>query len=134
MENFSLTFYTSTLLFFLIFAFLGWLSYFVYRRTNPPAPNWLKTILTVLRFLALTLVLFMLFEPILKVSWQRKEKPIVAVMLDNSASMTLENNGETRARKAISLLNSEIFQDGIRDVNFDYYKFSHKLDLLNVEE
>ncbi|MBL7092771.1 hypothetical protein ISS22_02240 [candidate division KSB1 bacterium] len=134
MENFSLSLYGSTLLFFLIFIFLGWLSYFVYKRTNPPAPTWLKTILTVLRFLSLAIILFILFEPILKLSWQRKEKPIVAVLLDNSASMTLENNGESRAQKAISVLGSEIFQNGVKDVNFDYYQFSYKLDPFKIDE
>jgi len=134
MENFNLTFYGSTLLFILVFIFLGWLSYFVYRHTNPPAPTWLKTILTVFRFLALAIILFILFEPILKLSWQQKEKPIVAVLLDNSASMTLENNGESRAQKAISVLSSELFQNGINDANLDYYQFSYKLDPLVIEE
>jgi hypothetical protein len=134
MENFSLTFYGSSLLFVLIFIFLGWLSYFVYRHTNPPAPTWLKTILTIFRFLALATVLFILFEPILKLSWQQKEKPIVAILLDNSASMTLKNNGESRAQKAISVLNSELIQNGVKDVNFNYHQFSYKLDPLLIEE
>jgi hypothetical protein len=134
MENFSLTFYGSSLLFVLIFIFLGWLSYFIYRHTNPPAPTWLKTILTIFRFLALATILFILFEPILKLSWQQKEKPIVAVLLDNSASMTLKNNGESRAQKAISVLNSELFQNGVKDVNFNYHQFSYKLDPLLIEE
>jgi len=114
--------------------FLAWLSYFVYRRTNPPAPTWLKTILTVLRFFSLAFILFILFEPLLKLSWQRKEKPIVAVLLDNSASMTLEDNGETRAQKAVSILGAEMFQNGSNDLNFEYYQFSHKLDPFLIDE
>ena len=130
----SLIFHGSMLLFFLMIIFLAWLSYFVYRRTNPPAPTWLKTILTVLRFFSLAFILFILFEPLLKLSWQRKEKPIVAVLLDNSASMTLEDNGETRAQKAVSILGAEMFQNGSNDLNFEYYQFSHKLDPFLIDE
>jgi len=127
MEKFSLTFYSSTLLFFLFVIILSGLSYYVYRRTNPPVPKWLKNILTAIRFVVLVIILFILFEPILRLSWQRTEKPTVAVLLDSSASMILKNNGKLRAEKAISILHSDIFQNGKKDVNFTYYQFSHKL-------
>ena len=134
MEKFSLTFYGSALLFVLFVIILGGLSCYVYRRTNPPVPKWLKNILTTVRFIVLVIILFILFEPILKLSWQRTEKPIVAILLDNSASMNLKNNGTSRSEKAISVLNSDIFQTGVKDVVFKYYKFSHKLDPLVFQE
>ena len=62
MEKFSLTFYGSTLLFFLFVIILSGLSYYVYRHTNPPVPKWLKNVLTAIRFMVLVIILFILFE------------------------------------------------------------------------
>jgi len=128
MEEFNLKFYGSTLLFLLfIFCLLGF-SIYVYRQTNPPVPRWLKNVLTFLRVTALLLILFILFEPILKLSWERIEKPTIAVMLDNSASMTLEDDGKSRSENAKAVLNSVLFQNGSGDFNFSYYQFSNRLE------
>ena len=89
MDKFDLTFHGSMLLFFLFVIILGGLSYYSYRRTNPPVAKWLKTTLTTIRFLVLAIVLFIFFEPVLKLSWFHTEKPTVAVLLDNSASIVL---------------------------------------------
>ena len=89
MKNFSLSLLGSELLFFLLLLALIGLSYFVYRRTNPPVANWLKSLLTTVRVLVLFFILFILFAPILKLTLQKKEQPIVAVLLDTSASMAL---------------------------------------------
>lgn len=130
MEQFNLTFYGSALLFFVFMIFLFWFSIYVYRRTNPPVPRWLKNVLTFLRITALLLILFILFEPILKLSWEHTEKPTIAVMLDNSASMTLEDDGKSRSENAKAVLNSALFQNGSDDVNFSFYQFSNRLESL----
>ena len=134
MDKFDLTFHGSMLLFFLFVIILGGLSYYSYRRTNPPVAKWLKTTLTTIRFLVLAIVLFIFFEPVLKLSWFHTEKPTVAVLLDNSASMILENNGETRSDKAISVLNTDFFQNNKTDINFSFYQFSNKLSPIKLME
>ncbi len=134
MENFHLTLYGSLLLFFLLLLISAGLSYFVYQHTNPPVPKWLNRTLTILRFSVLFFVLFILFERILKVTWHKREQPIIAVLLDNSASMALEHNGQSRAQKAISLLKSDLFSKSSSDNHFDYYSFSYQLNPLAISK
>lgn len=134
MENFDLKLHGHVLLFIFIFITLIGLSIFVYRRTIPPVPRWLKRILSILRAAALIAVLFILFEPILKLSWHRTEKPIVAVLLDNSASMALQDNGAARSEKAKAILVSDAFQKSAQDIKFDFYQFSQALMPLSLDQ
>lgn len=79
---------------------------FIYRRTTPPATNWLRRVLAGLRSFALAAALLLLFEPIMSLAWQRSEKPVVAVLIDQSASMKLADSLGARgevARAALAL-------------------------------
>jgi hypothetical protein len=134
MENFDLKLNGNTFLFMLFFIILIGLSIYVYRRTIPPVPNWFKRILTVLRIVALIIILFILFEPILSLSWNRTEEPIIAVLLDNSASMSLTDDGKIRSEKANSVLESGLFQNISRDSEVEYYQFSDVLATLSLEQ
>ncbi len=136
MEAFSLKLNGNIFIFlFICFALIG-LSFFVYRHTIPPVPNWLKRSLTILRIISLIIILFVLFEPILSLSWNRSEKPVVAVLLDNSASMSLTDNGQSRSNKARKVLESGLFQKISKDKEIEYYQFSDNLaplDLLQLD-
>ncbi|HEX9972356.1 MAG TPA: vWA domain-containing protein, partial [bacterium] len=132
MTHFDLKIHSSIILFLLIFAFLIGLSIYVYRWTIPPVPRWLKRTLAILRMISLIIILFILFEPILNLSWNRTEKPIVAVLLDNSASMTLKDNGEARADKAKAIVRSDLFQKSSKDKSFDFFQFSQTLAPLSL--
>ena len=134
MENFDLKLHGNTFLFILFFVILIGLSIYVYRRTIPPVPNWFKRILTILRMVALFIILFILFEPILSLSWNRTEKPIIAVLVDNSASMSLTDDGKIRSEKANSILQSGLFQNISRDSEVEYYQFSDILATLSPEQ
>lgn len=114
MENFDLKLHGQVLLFIFIFIALIGLSIFVYRRTIPPVPNWFKKILTLLRISSLIIILFILFELILSLSWNRTEKPIIAVLLDNSASMSLTDDAEIRSDKAKTVLNFDLFEKKLK--------------------
>ena len=133
MENFDLKLHGNTFLFILFFVILIGLSIYVYRRTIPPVPNWFKRILTILRMVALIIILFILFEPILSLSWNRTEKPILAVLVDNSASMSLTDDGKTRADKAKTVLESDLFQNISKEMEVEYYQFSDKLATLSLK-
>ena len=134
MENLHLKLNGNILLFLLIFIALVGLSIFVYRRTIPPVPNWLKKLLTALRIVSLITVLFILFEPILSLSWYRTEKPIIAVLLDNSASMSLTDNGKVRSDKAKVVLGSDLFREISKDKQVEYFQFSDKLIPLSLTQ
>ena len=132
MTDFNLNIHGSLFLLLLIAAAFIALSIYIYRWTIPPVPGWLKRILTALRIASLIIILFILFEPILNISWKRTEKPVVAVLLDNSASMTLKDNGAVRADKAMAILRSDLFRKSSRDKNFDFYQFAHELAPLSI--
>lgn len=134
MENIQLNLTGSLILFILGAIVAIGFAIFIYRRTNPPIPNWLRNVLIVLRALALLIVLFIIFEPILKLSWKREEKPTVAVMLDTSASMTIADENISRAEKAKAVLNAPIFRGDTKDVNFEFYEFSHTLNPISIQQ
>lgn len=134
MENLNLKLHGNIFLFILSFIILMGFSIFVYRRTIPPVPNWFKKLLTALRIVSLLIILFILFEPILSLSWNRTEKPIVAVLLDNSASMSLTDDGEARSGKAKTVLNSDLFKKIFQDGEIEYYQFSDKLSDLSLAQ
>ncbi len=134
MEHFYIKLNGSILIFILVLLVLISLSIFVYRRTIPPVPNWFKKLLTALRIASLLIILFMLFEPILSLSWNRTEKPIVAVLLDNSASMSLTDDGKARSDRAKAVMNSEPFEKISSDKVVEFYQFSDQLAPINLKQ
>ena len=73
-------------------------SVFVYRYTNPPISKRLRYLLIALRSIALSLIIFIVFEPILSLTWFKTEAPIIGIIFDTSGSMGLTDAG-ARARK-----------------------------------
>ena len=81
-------------IFALLVIALGGLAFAYYFRTLPPLSSLRRTIVTILRGLALIILLFLILEPMLRLLYQNREKPVIGVLLDNSASMKIvENNG-----------------------------------------
>ena len=111
-----------------------WFSIYVYRHTNPPIPKRLKAILTIIRGLVLLIILFIIFEPVLNISWKRSEIPSVAVLLDNSASMTLIDEEISRAKKAKTVLNFPFFQQQQKKLDFAFYEFSDRLNPIDFRD
>jgi hypothetical protein len=80
------------------------ISIFVYRNTIPPIPQKKKTLLITLRAIALSLLIFILFEPVITRITGSEESQMVYVMLDNSISTGIKDAGGDRNdqyRKAI---------------------------------
>jgi hypothetical protein len=60
----------------------------VYRYTLPPVSSVRRSILWTLRGVALILLVFLLFEPVLTYLMSRKQSPTIALLVDHSASVT----------------------------------------------
>ncbi len=133
MANYQLTLNGNVLLFFICSIIIIWLSIFVYRRTNPPVPRRLKNVLIGLRSIALLLILFILFEPILRLSWNRSEPPEIAVLVDNSASMLLTDADSQRANVAKTIVTGLAEQYQSKDRILNFYQFANNLENLNIE-
>ncbi len=102
-------------------------SYFVYRRTVPPVSAALRYLLMGLRAAAVVLVLLLLFEPILSVTRQKQKRPVVAVLVDRSASMSLVDRQTDRAAELRRVLQDDLFRDPPNDIGLEFYPFSYRL-------
>lgn len=90
----------------LTFLALALLTYWLYRRTNPPLPVWIRGGLAVLRSIAVIALIAALFQPVLSLTRELNRPKRVAVVIDASASMNTLEGGKSRAQRIDSLLSS----------------------------
>ncbi len=81
-------FHPATIIIALLLA--GALTWWVYRKTTPEVSRGKRTLLGSLRFLGLALVILLLAEPVIRTVLSRSQKPIVALLLDTSKSLSPE--------------------------------------------
>ncbi|GJQ64702.1 MAG: hypothetical protein SCALA702_37550 [Melioribacteraceae bacterium] len=80
--------YSGTLLIVGLLLF-GLLSFFVYKYTIPQTSLWMKIVLGVLRTVALLLILFAIFEPVVSITERKELTPVNVIAVDNSSSIVL---------------------------------------------
>ncbi|MBN1541067.1 VWA domain-containing protein [candidate division KSB1 bacterium] len=85
----QLLFAGNSLVLLILMVLAAALTVFVYRRTNPVVSRRLRLTLIILRTLALWLLLLVLFQATVGRMREIVEKPIVAVLVDQSASMAV---------------------------------------------
>jgi hypothetical protein len=107
-------------LFILLFVTM---SVIFYRYTLPPIPGSLRVILSGLRSLSMVLLLFLLFEPVLRFISRTNQPPSVVVMIDNSQSMVIHGSIEEHRKLAEKIAERKLL-DGISEsVEQKYYLF-----------
>ncbi len=97
LSTFALSFAESVFLLLLLVVVALLFSMWVYRRTVPEITRGRRITLIALRSSALAVLLFLLFEPVLNLQRSEEVPPRVAVLLDNSKSLTVEDAGIPRA-------------------------------------
>jgi hypothetical protein len=92
--------------------------------------KWTLYVLSIFRFLAVTIVAFLLLEPLLRYSKQEVEKPIVVLAIDNSESMVNAKDSAFVKNQLAKALNgiSEKLQEKFEIVN---YTFGSKNQLID---
>jgi hypothetical protein len=111
--------------FYLLFALLGiGAAYVVYRYTLPPVPKFRKTVLWTLRAAALALLILLLFEPVLNFIRHLSKPPVVALLVDRSASMAIQGSKEDREASLRSFLAGNALRDLARRSNLRVYAFA----------
>ncbi len=78
-------------IFFILFWIILITAIWYYRKTLPPLSPYRRFLLTSLRSLSLILFFFILFKPVLQLFLEKREKPAVAVLYDNSSSMRIND-------------------------------------------
>lgn len=91
--QFSAAFWIPLLLAALALAF----TFLIYRHTVPASSSTLRRALATLRYVSLAIVVLLLFEPILGLRWTTSRQPVIAVLVDESASMTLTDSTMRRS-------------------------------------
>ncbi len=120
-------------------------SYFIYKKTNPDLSRFFKFTLIGIRSVALALILLILFEPIITTLQNQTKKPKIAIIYDNTESMSvntkrfdkiaiykkvIENLDLGEIDKDEFLLDDELLK--ISDFEFDSLKFKGKNTNFNL--
>jgi len=105
---------------------------FLYRSTVPPVPRRKRIFLASLRGTALTILLALLFEPLLKLQFRVAQEPVLAVLIDDSQSMTIRDRMGNRAEAVHRLLDAAPFAR--LSARVSYYRFASQLHRLESLE
>jgi hypothetical protein len=119
---------------FLLAAALGIaISFYVYRTTVPPVPLFTRYLLTGLRALALTLLILALCQPIFTLTRHSTVKPEIAVLIDNSLSMTLTDGSGNREQMLRSMVAGKALKSLSTAANLEFFTFSPSLHGVAVD-
>lgn len=123
-ENINLSLAFNALYFFIGFILLVIYSVYVYKYTLPPVSNLRRFVLMALRGLALLLMLFILFEPILVLTEKKILPPVSLFFIDNSKSMRIDDGTDR-----IGLVNNFIDELSQSDLNSNksFFSFGSKI-------
>jgi hypothetical protein len=130
MPDFHLTISLSTLLILLAAVGAGALTVFAYRYTLPPVAGSLRVALMLLRGLGLFLLFFLLGEPILSLVFHRTEKPVLALLIDQSRSMTIRDRQGNRKEILLAALQSPALKKLQSTADLVYALFDEKTHVL----
>ncbi len=105
---------------------------FIYRRTNPIVSGITRSLLVFFRVAALVFLLFVIFETSLSFAYKRNQPPLLAVAVDNSASMTISDNDGNRAHVVDSLMRTDLFSELNKTFTMKYYTISNQLESFDI--
>ena len=109
-DSVQLIFNASTFFLFMGVVIISVFSYYIYRITIPQISRRVKTFLVILRSVILTLLLLLIFEPVLKISSSTDLEPVTAIFIDNTNSIVLSDSTESaeKINSIISILSKNL--------------------------
>ena len=113
------------------------LTWYAYRITTPPVSSLRRYSLMALRLLGLWILLFALFEPIVNVLRATEEPPRVAILLDNSESLSLRDASRDRKTDylaAMKALKPETLNDALPEAASTLTLFDNDLRILAAKD
>lgn len=96
----------------------------VYRHTVPPVARWKRNLLKILRALGLAVLLLLLWKPVFSFLVEESEIPILAVLIDDSASMGLQEGAGKRSDTVEKLLQDPAWSDLQSRFDVRFYGFA----------
>ena len=105
--NIGLSLSASPFVVVILMIFCIGLGIWFYRNTNPAVSRGLRLLLTCIRCAALALVLLLVFTPVLRIETHSMRPPAVGLLIDNSSSMRLSDDGIPRSETVRQVLGSQ---------------------------
>lgn len=99
------------------------LAIYLYVKTNPPLPRYLRIILAALRIVAVLVIVLALLKPVIKFSREFTRPPKVSLLLDVSSSMNKIEQKKSREDRLDSLLATGDFNQFKQKVALKSYYF-----------
>ena len=129
-EKIDLSFSFNAIFFFIGLVILAAYSYYVYRFTLPPVSKLKRFLLTALRALALILLLFIFFEPVLTLTKKNILTPLNLFFFDNSKSIQIDD-GTNRADRVNNLI--EKTKSSSLNGSKEFYSFGSSVKLIDAD-
>ena len=107
---------------------------YVYRRTNPIIPGILRIFLILLRISVLLILLAVIFEFSLSLQRDHLIPPVLAVAVDNSASMTVTDRTGSRTDTVKGIFRSDTFKDLMKRFETRIFTFSSRVQNLHADK
>lgn len=102
-------------------------SAFYYRTTVPPVAAGRRAVLVVLRALGIGSIILLLCEPVLSLRFITVAHPVLAVIADDSKSMTIVDRAGDRAAELHAALRDPVFSRLAERADIRYYTFGVRL-------
>ncbi len=115
-------------LFLFLAALLTGVTLWIYRQTLPPVSRGMRVLLIVLRSSALFLIVLALFGAVAKITRTDERPATVALLVDRSMSMEIEDKGRKRADVVKDMLSSGSMSRFARSVELKTFLFSGNID------
>jgi uncharacterized membrane protein len=129
----------STVYIFLIVALFALFIYITWRNAKELKSRAKRVMLMAFRAIALTFVFLIIFQPKLELRETKKIKSAMAVLIDDSLSMSLKKEGSDKLSRSESLKrfivkNDDYFDDLNNDFDVDFYTFGSTVKKTSLEE
>ncbi len=105
-------------------------AYYFYRVTVPPVSSRLKFLLSLLRALALFMIVALIFEPVIKLTFTEKVSPKVVIAIDNSQSVKKYSD---KIKNTTRVLLDKLDEKGVNSTVFTFGKKVDKIEKRSVD-
>lgn len=118
----------------ILFAVIAFaIAYYFYQYTVPQVSTAKRWTLTIVRGVALTLIFLSLCEPILQWIATEEKKPTIAVLVDNSLSMSQTDRRGNKEQQLRTLIQSDGLKEFSSSVDLQLFSFSHSVNPVSTE-
>src|SRR5580698_3487717 len=121
---------------FLLLAAVG-LGWVIWRRRRVIAPTMRgprSAVVWILQSLLVCLLLFLLWQPALSIATLRPQQNIVAVVIDDSKSMSTQEDGHSRKEQVLGTLNSGLLNSLKRNFQVRLYRLGEHVERIEKTE